>query len=313
MQQSEDISWVLDAVIEYTQSKDFRDIISQFIKAEAKEFFAETSSMEKKTASFNRYVALYDSKITELFTNLGLPKSQITPAWNFILQSEEGISDTRMASEFLSAEKFDIFALLMNYHYLKNNFIAMRADSSAKPQQLVYAENEAALAEIKLALSLSKEIEKRIASSPHHPVGKTGTLTQLPPPPYSTPSGTVSSATISSGEKSMTVNVSFPPPPIAGSAATPVYSQGSSLNQSTFSVTGTPIPKNAGQKHTLTPASIEMVSERNKKLSELEASVSSQLEEIRKQQEQEVLDQGDSLAEKMKKKREASLAAQKKA
>ncbi|KAK2949627.1 hypothetical protein BLNAU_15487 [Blattamonas nauphoetae] len=218
-----------------------------------------------------------------------------------------------MASEFLSAEKFDIFALLMNYHYLKNNFIAMRADSSAKPQQLVYAENEAALAEIKLALSLSKEIEKRIASSPHHPVGKTGTLTQLPPPPYSTPSGTVSSATISSGEKSMTVNVSFPPPPIAGSAATPVYSQGSSLNQSTFSVTGTPIPKNAGQKHTLTPASIEMVSERNKKLSELEASVSSQLEEIRKQQEQEVLDQGDSLAEKMKKKREASLAAQKKA
>ncbi|KAA6399699.1 MAG: hypothetical protein EZS28_004775 [Streblomastix strix] len=60
----EDTIWVLDAVLSFVQSEDFKTKISNFLETHCAEFCASTDNDKRMAEIFDQYSALYNSEIT---------------------------------------------------------------------------------------------------------------------------------------------------------------------------------------------------------------------------------------------------------
>ena len=103
-------------MITYIQSDDFRKPITNYIIVNCQQFSNKDTSEDVKVKIFNGYVSLYNDSINGLFQNLGVPEDKIQPTWNYLLTSEDGMQDTCVSSEFLSAQNYGIFGYLMEYY-----------------------------------------------------------------------------------------------------------------------------------------------------------------------------------------------------
>ncbi|KAH7818721.1 uncharacterized protein MONOS_2157 [Monocercomonoides exilis] len=290
--ESGDISWIIDAVVTFCQSNEFRDKISAYLNSNCTEYCKANTPEELKITVYNGYVTMYNDLITKMFTEMGLPIEQIKPAWDYLLQSEEGASDTRMASEFLSAENISIFGGLMEY-YNARHFLSSLRDSGSEKDVILQATSAAELAELQLAISLSTELEKRAKERESGKKVESKPI-KLPPPPPPKPKATTPSSET------------------ASSSSVPSSSSKASKDDSdAFGVTGKQMTVGDGKKK-LTPMTSSGIQSRLVKLREMEESLLQQLAKIREEQEKAVRERSSDLAAKMKAKREAALSAQKK-
>lgn len=74
------------------------------------------ATFDEKFEIFRKYFQLYNEKINSFFKDLDVEDKDIDKVWGFILTSEEGLKDTQMSSEILSAEEYEIFDSLMDYN-----------------------------------------------------------------------------------------------------------------------------------------------------------------------------------------------------
>ena len=311
MSESEDYTWIIglssfisfsdhvflniDAVVEYIQSPGFRDPISSYITRNCTQFCDKATAEEQRVSIFNGYVTLYNDSISSLFQSLGVPEEQVQPAWNYLLTSQEGMSDTSISSEFLSAENFNIFANLMEYYQKRLNFGQARVAKvcisgltfyclslfKAKPEDLQVAAQEMELAEVRLALILSEEIAQRISQKESKPKPKAkakakGKSKAAAPkakaggkPPYAKPSGAAPPAA--------------PPYALPATTAAAAAAAGEA-----FKTTSTPLRPKA-QRVEYQQMDAGAVAQRKMKLKEMEQSLLQQLEGIRSAQEKQTM------------------------
>jgi hypothetical protein len=198
-----------------------------------------------------------------------------------------------MASEFLAAERFEIFALVMSYYLRRYEHARARG---GKPQDATLIKKCAAdveLAELALAIEMSTALVKRAQSREEVKKKEKTDLPQEVPKPVP--------------------KVAFKPSavPVSGSSSASTPSHGDDDDKDSFKVTGKHIQLKA-IRGPLTLMTSTMMADRVTKLKEMEDSLLNQLAALRIEQEKSVRDNAEDLATKMKAKREAAAASQKK-
>lgn len=181
----ESYDWIADALVVFINGAEFQDNTSSFLRVQSNDYYTPTSNQSSKQKIFESYQAHFNKLVEDFFATVGLKKGQYEPAFDLIITSEEGFSDTRLASDFLASRDFNIFDLLMTY-YLSQGLL-IEVTSSEDPDDIYVQEllSNAELAEINLAIAISDAIEKKIEDRikktviPSNPIPKPSSVSTI--------------------------------------------------------------------------------------------------------------------------------------